>query len=143
MIANYVVPFSVNNLQVSIRTQVAFAREYCKNNKIRFSLPTTESWYSGEYSKLKDLVAGGYTDILVYSKILLASELCYETLLECQKRGEGNMPRFHITYSNKMVDTTTMLKDINEKLRHKRHSMKLNIVLEYLKSNLVREPANL
>ena len=73
MIANYIVPFSVNNLQVSIRTQVTFAREYCRNNNMEFSLPVTESWYSGEYSKLKDLVEGGYTDILVYSKLLLAS----------------------------------------------------------------------
>ena len=142
MIANYVVPFSVNNLQVSIRTQVTFAREYCQNNKVKFSLPTTENWYSGEYSKLKDLVEGGYTDILVYSKMLLASELCYNTLLEYQTRGEVTMPRFHITYSNKMIDTNTMLLEIGEKLRHKRHSMNLNIVLAYIKSNLMRELPN-
>ena len=133
MIANYIVPFSVNNLQVSIRTQVTFAREYCKNNNMEFSLPVTESWYSGEYSKLKDLVEGGYTDILIYSKMLLASELCYKTLLEYQIRSEVNMPRFHITYSNKMLDAKTMLMEINEKLRHKRHSMNLNNVLKYLK----------
>lgn len=142
MIANYIIPFSVNSLQVSIRTQVAFSRDYCMKNKIVFSLPTTENWYSNEYSKLRSLIIDGCSEIIVYSKMLLANEKCYQLLSEFLESRKENMPQFHFSYSDERIDAKTLMIDIQSKLRHERHSMKVDTVLGYLKLSSSNEARN-
>ena len=140
MIANYIIPFSVNNLQVSIRTQVAFSKEYCRINGVKFKFPKTENWYSRDYNEFKKLLGEGCTDIIIYSKMLVCTDKCREILeQEMEARHEYN-PRFHITYSNQIIDAKTLLANIKEKIRNNMHSMNIDVMLKYLKTRSNCEP---
>lgn len=129
MSVNYVVPFKVNGLQIPIRTQVALARVYCAENQVKFTLPTSESWYDQSFSILKSHIKQGAKDIIVYSQLLLCHENCMNILKKNEHEIIRNQITFHITFNGKQLSYYSLTEEIRQKMRHSNFAMPLSSVL--------------
>ena len=127
----YVIPFQINNWQLPVRVQAFFASDFSKRKSLDFALPTPETLFSRKFEILKSILDDNYTNIFVFSEILLAHKNSLKILKEFDKSPSTQLrPTFHLTYNDESISIEDLIIRIESIVRNKNFCMSINQLLE-------------
>ena len=120
----YVVPFKINSWQLPVRAQVFFARDFCSRIEIDFSLPKSELLFSRQFEILDSILIKKYSDIVIFSEILISHENAINILKKNFYNNDANyMPIFHLTFSDESIYLGELIMRIENIIRNKKYCM--------------------
>tara|TARA_B100000475_G_C14707508_1_gene191827 strand:- start:56 stop:469 length:414 start_codon:yes stop_codon:yes gene_type:complete len=123
----YVIPFRINNWQLPLRVQTFFASDFSQSKSIDFALPTSEVLFSRKFEILESILKDNYSNIFIFSEILLAHKNSLKLLKEFdQISANQNRPIFHLTYSDESISIKELIKRIENIVRNKKFCMSID-----------------
>ena len=121
----YANPRECFGLKIPLRVQVHYAKMFCENHNIPFSLPTTEDWFGKSYNKLSEILQNDPSHLIVFSELFLCENKCYEFLCEYNKKRK-KMIQICTSYESKIYTLDNIIIFIESFNRSKKLKMKLS-----------------
>ena len=127
-----------NGMQIPTRVQVLYARLYCKENNLQFGLSKDGKFHDSKFKLFSEILKSEVQNIVVFSDILISNRYVEDYLKEIIESKDLEKLRdlkFHITFSNEVLNTQLLLSRIQKFRRSRNFSMSIDKLLNYLKSN--------
>ena len=120
----YTIPFKINSMQIPLRVQVFFARDFCSRIGIDFSLPKSELLFSRDFKVLNTIFLNKYSDIMIFSDILIAHTNALNILkkINSNKKREYT-PKIHLTFTDESIYLEELIERIENIIRNKMYAM--------------------
>ena len=107
----YVNPRDCHGLKIPLRTQTKQAKDFCSENKLEFSLPTTENWYGTDLKILDSIFKEKDFKIITFSELFFCSNEAYKILFP------KNEILIYTTYENKKYNLIEIITYIESFMR--------------------------
>ena len=134
----YVANGKNNGMQIPIRVQVLYGREYCKENNLQFELSKDEKFHDSKFALFSEIIKSKVENIIIFSDILISNkyvEAYLKELIQGEDLEKLSNLKFHITFSNEVLIPQLLLSRIENFRRNRKFSMSIDQLLSYLKSN--------
>ena len=115
----YVNPRDCYGLQIPLRVQSRFAKDFCIEENITFSLPTTETWYGSRLNVLNKIFESEDFNLITFSELFLCSKEALEIISKYNSEKKGKDMKIYTTYESKEYSIQSILIYIKSFLRAK------------------------
>ena len=123
----YANPRSCHGLIIPLRIQTKLAKDFCQENKLDFSLPTTESWSGNRLDILENIFEGNNFNLITLSELFL----CSRNALDILEEQDDNKSILIITsYEGKKYTIKEMKLFIKSFLKAKKYRLNISNLLE-------------
>ena len=116
----YVNPRDCFGLKVPLRIQGKFAKDFCIEENITFSLPTTETWYGSQLNVLNKIFDKKDFNLIIFSELFLCSKEAFKIISKYRSDKKGKDMKIYTTYESKEYSIQSILVFIKSFLRAKK-----------------------